>query len=75
MKLKAKDTIHVSSVKADPIRPAEVFEVSDDTGKQLLDRGLATRVGSAKATAAPRNKAAPKPRNQAARSSSNKGSR
>lgn len=42
MKLKAKDTLHVSSVKADNIAPGEVFEVSDDMGRQLVERGLAT---------------------------------
>lgn len=38
MKLKAKDQIHVSSVQADSLRPGQEFEVSDDMGKQLMER-------------------------------------
>lgn len=50
MKLKANDTLHVSSVKADNLAPGEEFEVSDDMGRQLLDKGLVTEVkGKAKA--------------------------
>jgi hypothetical protein len=45
MKLKAKDTLHVSSARPDNIAPGEVFEVSDDTGRQLIEKGLATEVG------------------------------
>jgi len=58
MKLKAKDTIHISSVQADSIRPGEQFEVSDEFGQSLIDRGLATEVGAKKAPE-PANKKAP----------------
>lgn len=60
MKLRAKDTLHVSSVKADNLQPGEEFEVADDTGRQLVERGLATEVKSeAKAAPAHANKAEP----------------
>lgn len=36
MKLKALDQIHVSSVKADSLRPGEEFEVGDALGKELV---------------------------------------
>jgi hypothetical protein len=66
MKLKANDTLHVSSVKADNLAPGEEFEVSDDFGRQLVERGLATEVKSDapvanKKEADPANKSA-KPR-------------
>lgn len=54
MKLKAKDTLHISSVKPDNILPGEEFEIDDAGGKSLIDRGLATEV---KATAPPKPKA------------------
>lgn len=44
MKLKAIDTLHVSSVRADSILPFEEFDVADDTGRQLVERGLAFEV-------------------------------
>lgn len=68
MKLKAKDTIHVSSVRADPIRAGETFEVNDSEGRQLVDRGLATKVVEPKAKKAPaaKNKMAAAPANKAA---------
>jgi hypothetical protein len=69
MKLKAKDTMHISSVKAGNILPGETFEVPDPEGKQLVDRGLATRVSApkppAKRAAAPRNKMAAASKNKA----------
>lgn len=66
MKLKANDTIHISSVKAEAIRPGETFDVGDAEGKQLVDRGLATKVSApkAKAAATPNNKKAASPRNK-----------
>lgn len=54
MKLKAKDTLFISSVSSENILPGATFEVSDAEGKRLIERGLAT-----KAAAAPRNKMAP----------------
>ncbi len=44
MKLKANDTLHVSSVKADNILRGEQFEVANNVGKELVDRGLATEI-------------------------------
>lgn len=63
MKLKANDTLHVSSVKADNIAPGETFEVADDTGEKLIERGLATEV-KAKAEPEHKNKAEPAPTNK-----------
>jgi hypothetical protein len=62
MKLKALDTLHISSVKSDNIAPNERFEVSDADGKSLIERGLAVEVkaerkASNKMAAAPGNKA------------------
>ncbi len=44
MKLKANDTVHVSSVKADNLLTGEIFEVEDSIGEDLIKRKLATRV-------------------------------
>lgn len=63
MKLKAKDTLHVSSVKPENLAPGEEFEVSEAVGRSLVERGLATEV---KAAPAPKNKAEPKPKNKSA---------
>ncbi len=63
MKLKALDTLHISSVKSENIAPGETFEVSDADGKSLIDRGLAV---AAKAAAKPKNKMAAAPGNKAA---------
>ena len=62
MKLKAKDTLHVSSVGPENIPPNGQFEVSDEVGKALIERGLAVEV---KAAPAPENKMAPAPSNKA----------
>jgi hypothetical protein len=67
MQLKANDTLHVSSVKADNIAPGEVFEVADDTGRQLVEKGLATEVKAQKAEKAEpahENKMEPAPQNK-----------
>lgn len=69
MKLKATDTLHISSLGPDPIRPGEEFELHDPDAKKLIDRGLAKKVATPaaeKAKAKPRNKAAPKPKNKSA---------
>lgn len=65
MKLKAIDTLHVSAVGPDNIAPGASFEVSDDMGRELVERGLAEEVKAAapianKMEAAPANKAADK---------------
>lgn len=50
MKLRAVDTLHVSSVGPDNMAPGTEFDVSDDIGRQLVERGLASKVrGAAKA--------------------------
>jgi hypothetical protein len=64
MKLKALDTLHISAVKSDNIAPGEAFEVSEEVGKSLIERGLAV---AAKAAAKPANKMAAAPGNKAAR--------
>jgi hypothetical protein len=66
MKLKANDTLLISSIKSDNILPGETFEVSDERGRDLVDRGLATEVKpTAKKAAAPKNKMATPPANKA----------
>lgn len=59
MKLTATDTLHVSSVGPENIAPGAEFEVSDDIGRQLVDRGLAkgAKAPANKMQAAPQNKA------------------
>jgi len=44
MKLKALDTLHVSSVQADNLLEGEIFEVSDYEGLGLVARGYAVEV-------------------------------
>jgi hypothetical protein len=63
--MKATDTLHVSSVKADNIAPGEEFEVSGHVADDLEARGLAKRVGGKKAEPEPANKVAPAPENKA----------
>lgn len=75
MRLKAKDTMHVSSVKADNLVKGEEFDVSDAEGKQLIQRGLAEKVKAppaAKRAAAPANKKAAAPSNKRAPAAKNK---
>lgn len=74
MKLKATDTMHISSVQAENLVKGDVFTVSDAEGKQLVDRGLATQVGkpAAKTAAAPSNKKAAAPSNKKAPAAKNK---
>lgn len=69
MKLKAKDTLHISSLGPDPIRPGEEFDLPDPDAKKLLDRGLVSKVASKpkkKTASKPKNKAAPKSKNKSA---------
>lgn len=73
MRLKAKDTMHVSSVGAENLRRDEEFDVSDSEGKELIARGLATKVGgAAKKAAAPANKMKAAPTNKAITSAKRK---
>jgi hypothetical protein len=59
MKLKVVDQILVSSVDSDTLRPGREIEVSDELGKDLLERHPTTfsEVGGEKAARAPANKA------------------
>lgn len=66
MKLKANDTLFISSVKSENILPGEQFEVSDAEGQRLIERWLATKMG-----AKPKNKMAPSSANK--RSGARKG--
>lgn len=47
MFLKARDTIHVSSVSSDNIITGQTFEIDALAGASLIKRGLATEVGAA----------------------------
>jgi hypothetical protein len=72
MRLRAHDQVHVSSVKAESLRPGEEFEVSDAAGADLIKAhpGLFEEVRSTasatdqKAEPAPTNKAEPEPENK-----------
>lgn len=63
VRMKAVDTLHVSSVRPENILANEEFEVSAHIADDLEKRGLATRV---KAKAPPENKAEPAPTNKTA---------
>jgi len=69
MRLKAIDTLHVSSVKADSILPGEEFDAADDTGRQLVERALAVEV---KAAPDHSNKMQPAPANKAGKTRKDK---
>lgn len=45
IRMKANDTLHISSVKADNIGPGEEFVVSTAIAEDLEARGLAKRLG------------------------------
>jgi hypothetical protein len=62
MKLKAKDTLFISSVSSENIPPNGEFEVSDAEGERLIKEGLATAV---KAASKAKNKMAKSPSNTA----------
>lgn len=69
MRLRAYDTIHVSSVQAENIRPGQEFEISDSAGDDLLKAhpgifAVLSRDADAKAEPAPENKAEPAPENK-----------
>ncbi len=67
MKVKAIDTLHISSVKDENIAPGDEFDIADDVGKQLLDRKLVEEVKGNKAEAAPQNKMDAAPVNKSAK--------
>ncbi len=52
MILQALDTIHVSSVSSENITTNQTFEVDDQTGRSLIERGLAIEVDAAVAAKA-----------------------
>lgn len=65
MDLIAKDTLHISSVGPDAIRPGQPFELNDGDAKMLIDRDLASAAPQ-KAEQPAKNKAeGPSPRNKA----------
>ncbi len=47
MILQALDTIHVSSVSSENITTGQTFEVDDQAGRSLIERGLAIEVDAA----------------------------
>lgn len=71
-KMKAIDTLFISSVSSDNIPPNGEFEVSDEQAERLENAGLAKRVG-AKAEPPLQNKMEPAPANKAAAPSKKKG--
>lgn len=73
VEMKAVDTLFISAVSPENILPGQKFKVSDDEAKRLEKAGLATRVGAAKAAAAPKNKKAAEPANKAAAKPAKKG--
>lgn len=65
MKMRVVDQLHVSSVGPNTMAKGAEFEISDDLGRSLAERGLAAPVGAAeKAEPAPSNKAEPAPANK-----------
>ena len=46
MKLKALDTVKITSVSRDKLHAGDEFEVSDEVGAALIARGLAAEVKS-----------------------------
>ena len=48
MKLRAKDSLHVSAVGPDAIRPGQEFSLNDGDAKSLISRGLAEEVAGGK---------------------------
>lgn len=69
MILQALDTVHVSSVKSDALRPGEEFELNDADSTSLIERGLAKKIDDSKdgekMDPPVQNKAEPKPINKA----------
>lgn len=62
MRMKVVDQLHIGSVRPDTMGKGTEFEISDDLGRSLEKRGLATEV---KAEAPPENKAERPPKNKA----------
>jgi len=51
MIVKALDTVHVSSVSSNNITTGQNFEVDDQAGRSLIERGLAIEVDALEAPA------------------------
>jgi len=51
MIVKALDTVHVSSVSSNNITTGQTFEVDDQAGRSLIERGLAIEVDALEAPA------------------------
>lgn len=49
MIVKALDTVHVSSVSSNNIATGQTFEVDDQAGRSLIERGLAIEVDAREA--------------------------
>lgn len=49
MIVKALDTVHVSSVSSNNIATGQTFEVDDQAGRSLIERGLAIEVDALEA--------------------------
>lgn len=52
MIVKALDTVHVSSVSSNNIATGQTFEVDDQAGRSLIERGLAIEVNALEEPAA-----------------------
>jgi hypothetical protein len=51
MIVKALDTVHVSSVSSNNITTGQTFEVDDQAGRSLIERGLAIEIDALEAPA------------------------
>lgn len=60
MHLRAKDTVHISAVQSDNLVEGDEFEINDDEGQKLIDRGIAEPADTAPAKR-PSPSPAPKP--------------
>jgi hypothetical protein len=58
MIVKALDTVHVSSVSSNNIATGQTFEVDDQAGRSLIERGLAIEVDAPEEPAAAEPEAA-----------------
>ena len=65
VRMKAKDTIHISSVQAGNLHAGDVFEVPGYVAEDLEKRGLAEPADEEKAEPAAQNKAEKAPANKA----------
>jgi hypothetical protein len=59
MRLRAKDTVHISSVQSDNLIEGDEFDLDDAEGQKLVDRGIAEPVGKSASASAPTPSPAP----------------